>query len=191
MVITPTLRGLFGISIDAPSKTITVNPHLPASWDHAALRNLHIGDAIVNVNFVRSKGAIIVSLDTSESGIRLNTGESGVKSTSGRQLTIPDHAVQIAPVLQSPQPGGRTRSPRVLDEHYSDRKLTLTLEGPADTDAHFPLVLFSAPGLKLHAANADIASEPPSLSVHFPPSPSGPARTGELAWTTISVTLTW
>ena len=35
MVITPTLRGLFGISIDAQTKTITVNPHLPASWDHA------------------------------------------------------------------------------------------------------------------------------------------------------------
>jgi glycogen debranching enzyme len=29
MVITPTLRGLFGISIDAQTKTITVNPHLP------------------------------------------------------------------------------------------------------------------------------------------------------------------
>ena len=34
MVITPTLRGLFGISIDAQAKTITVNPHLPASWSH-------------------------------------------------------------------------------------------------------------------------------------------------------------
>ena len=33
MVITPTLRGLFGIDIDAQTKTITVNPHLPAGWD--------------------------------------------------------------------------------------------------------------------------------------------------------------
>ncbi len=30
MVITPTLRGLFGISINAQTKTITVNPHIPA-----------------------------------------------------------------------------------------------------------------------------------------------------------------
>ncbi len=35
MVITPTLRGLFGISINAQTKTITVNPHLPASGTHA------------------------------------------------------------------------------------------------------------------------------------------------------------
>ncbi|HTX75314.1 MAG TPA: hypothetical protein VMD29_03835, partial [Terracidiphilus sp.] len=40
MVITPTLRGLFGISIDAQTKTITVNPHLPADWSGADVRNL-------------------------------------------------------------------------------------------------------------------------------------------------------
>ena len=44
MVITPTLRGLFGISIDAQSKTITINPHLPATWDHATVKDLHIGN---------------------------------------------------------------------------------------------------------------------------------------------------
>ncbi len=42
MVITPTLRGLFGISIDAQSKTITVNPHLPASWNSAEVRDLQL-----------------------------------------------------------------------------------------------------------------------------------------------------
>ena len=40
MVITPTLRGLFGVTIDAQSKSITVNPHLPASWDHATINHL-------------------------------------------------------------------------------------------------------------------------------------------------------
>ena len=39
MVITPTLRGLFGIDIDAQTKTITVNPHLPASWDQGEVMN--------------------------------------------------------------------------------------------------------------------------------------------------------
>ena len=33
MVITPILRGMFGISVDAQTKTITVNPHLPAGWN--------------------------------------------------------------------------------------------------------------------------------------------------------------
>ena len=43
MVITPTLRGLFGIDIDAQTKTITVNPHLPANWDRAYIENLALG----------------------------------------------------------------------------------------------------------------------------------------------------
>jgi len=43
MVITPILRSLFGISIDAGKKTITVNPRLPAGWDRAAVNNLPLG----------------------------------------------------------------------------------------------------------------------------------------------------
>ena len=35
MVITPILRGVFGISVDAQTKTITVNPQLPAGWERA------------------------------------------------------------------------------------------------------------------------------------------------------------
>ena len=42
MVITPTLRGLFGIDIDAQTKTITVNPHLPASWDMPEILGLQV-----------------------------------------------------------------------------------------------------------------------------------------------------
>ncbi len=42
MVITPTLRGLFGLDIDAPTKTITVNPHLPAGWNSAKVMDLQL-----------------------------------------------------------------------------------------------------------------------------------------------------
>ena len=42
MVITPILRGLFGIDIDATTKTITVNPHLPAGWDSAEVMDLQL-----------------------------------------------------------------------------------------------------------------------------------------------------
>jgi glycogen debranching enzyme len=42
MVITPILRGLFGIDIDATTKTITVNPHLPASWNSAEVMDLQL-----------------------------------------------------------------------------------------------------------------------------------------------------
>ncbi len=160
MVITPTLRGLFGISVDALSKTITVNPHLPANWDHAEVRNLPIGgqngEQMVDLHFVRDKGAIVVSLGGAGRGITLLTSQPDARTAHNEQeLTIPDHAVQIAPVFQEPLPGSRARAARIVDEEYSGRTLTLAIEGLAGSEARFPLVV-SAPGVKLRVAGADL-----------------------------------
>ena len=59
MVITPTLRGLFGIDIDAQTKTITVNPHLPASWSKAEVKNLRVGDETVDLSFVQTNSEVL------------------------------------------------------------------------------------------------------------------------------------
>lgn len=40
MVFTPALRGLFGLDWDALRHTLRVAPNLPATWDHARLRNV-------------------------------------------------------------------------------------------------------------------------------------------------------
>ncbi len=56
MVIAPMLRGLFGVTCEAPSKTIHVNPHLPAEWDHARLRNVALGPIAVDLDFERTRG---------------------------------------------------------------------------------------------------------------------------------------
>jgi hypothetical protein len=39
MVITPAVRGLFGLSFDAEHKSVIVDPHLPATWQGATLRH--------------------------------------------------------------------------------------------------------------------------------------------------------
>src|ERR1700743_370632 len=54
MVVIPAVRGLFGVSQDAATQTVTVDPRLPAQWDHATLHNLHIGDAMVDLRYQRS-----------------------------------------------------------------------------------------------------------------------------------------
>ena len=40
MVVSPLLRGLFGVDWDANSKTVEVNPHLPAEWDESQVTQL-------------------------------------------------------------------------------------------------------------------------------------------------------
>jgi glycogen debranching enzyme len=66
MVITPTLRGLFGISIDAQTKTITVNPRLPAGWDHAAIMNLQIPGGPTMLDFSRNGDRLEVLIGSTQ-----------------------------------------------------------------------------------------------------------------------------
>lgn len=72
MVITPTLRGLFGIDINAATKTITINPLLPAEWDHADIYNLPLPNGAVNCSVSRVKGKPSVSCQNLKDGWKLN-----------------------------------------------------------------------------------------------------------------------
>ena len=63
MIITPALRGLFGISIDAATKTITVNPHLPPIWHGADVKHLALAGTQANLLFRRDDGFLRVLLD--------------------------------------------------------------------------------------------------------------------------------
>ena len=196
MVITPTLRGMFGISIDAQSKTITVNPHLPANWDHAELKNLAVGNERVDLLFSRSAATTKVKLRQQAGGtiglryaFGCSTPGHAECMVPGDTLTFVHPQVEIDSVSPIPTPGDPTEGLRVLGERYGDRpaRLTLTLQGRAATEAQLPLVI-DGPATNLHADGATLVtgddgrSHPPALQVHFPP--------GE-GWKTITVTLTW
>jgi glycogen debranching enzyme len=193
MVITPTLRGLFGLDIDAPTKTITVNPHLPANWDHAEIRNLRVGAETIDLAFQQSKGQLTISVNSpGPSGVKLVNLESAEKAQPGSAISLPRPAVAVVPFFRGPTPGERTGSIRILREEYSPRQLVLTLEGPAGAQVDLPVVL-AAPVPKLHVEGASLLSQPrindnagavnfPAVSVLLPP--------GE-GWKTITVTLTW
>jgi glycogen debranching enzyme len=190
MVITPTLRGLFGISIDAQTKTITVDPHLPADWRHAEVKNLRVGNSIVDLSFTQTENEILTWIKPIDSGITLRHGNSEVRRDQAMSISM--HPVKVNPFSQRPLPGDRTRSQRILNEDYGDRTLILTIEGLSGTEVPIPLVLTKA-NLKLHVEGAELHStaDPNTsgapvdgslLIVRFPPSEG---------WKTITVTLTW
>jgi glycogen debranching enzyme len=193
MVVTPTLRGLFGLDIDAQTKTITVNPHLPANWDRAEIRNIRVGSESVGLTFLQSKGEVTVSFTTHPpTGVKLASTQSGTKSLPNQSITIPRPVVAVVPFFRKPSPGDRTRSIRVLNEVYGQRQLSLTLEGPDGAQLEIPLVL-SAPAPRLHVDGAELHTQPPdgeagsparfpAISVQFP--------AGE-GWKTMTVTLSW
>ena len=145
MVITPTLRGLFGISIDAQSKTITVNPHLPADWNSAEIRNLPLPGGAETLHFNRQANHLLIDItDLAHSGWKLRSDIPGatvgqfakvrkeIRPLLAKQLAIPlpQLAVFESP-LSPPLPGERTSQPRVLSEESSEHRIRLQVEAPA------------------------------------------------------------
>jgi glycogen debranching enzyme len=54
MVLTPLVRGLLGIEVDAPAGIMTVAPHLPPDWDSVRVENVAAGPARLDVAIRRS-----------------------------------------------------------------------------------------------------------------------------------------
>ena len=58
MVITPLIRGLLGIDVDAPKRTVRIAPHLPPDWDSVAVENVPVGDERLSFTVRRAAGAL-------------------------------------------------------------------------------------------------------------------------------------
>src|SRR4051812_17347631 len=84
MVVSPAIRGLFGIETSDAGTTLHVAPMLPASWDHVALHGVRAGATRYDIAFERSPGRLL---------IRFVRGAQGPAPT-----TTPKHLV-VAPAL--------------------------------------------------------------------------------------------
>jgi glycogen debranching enzyme len=170
MVITPVLRGLFGISIDAQKKIITVSPHLPASWSRADVLNLPLpGEAGPQHLVFARRGAILEvgwSAGAEARGWHLRSDVAGATygaietgrvpgAAAPKGLRIPLPAIEVdetladqAPALRegaavpgvSPEPGAVTSRFRVLRTEQSKHQLVLAAEGLAGTTGYLALI---------------------------------------------------
>jgi glycogen debranching enzyme len=161
MVITPVLRGLFGIEIDAQKKTITVNPHLPAGWEHAEIFDLQIPGGVTSLYFTQKNGMLDVYMSpTAGDTWRLRSDIPGatfgplessrlpkkLKDAPLEGIRIPLSALDVdlslrgLHVIESveavtpgvlPTPGAQTSKFRFIHADYGAHKLMLTAEGLA------------------------------------------------------------
>jgi glycogen debranching enzyme len=73
MVISPMLRGMFGLQFDAAAHTLTFAPHIPADWKEFSIQHVAAGDAAVNLKFARTSDSITVIAGRDGSGeLKLN-----------------------------------------------------------------------------------------------------------------------
>ncbi len=60
MVVSPLLRGMFGLSADAKTSTLTFAPHLPADWNSLGIDNLRVGDNKIQLSYTRTAEGIFL-----------------------------------------------------------------------------------------------------------------------------------
>jgi glycogen debranching enzyme len=187
MVITPAMRGLFGIDANALTKTIRLDPHLPADWSEAEVRHLHVGNSIVDLTYRREGQQMSVQLkQVSGEAIRLASGKATVSVTNnGQAATFQLPVVEVSLPHKLPLPGARTAQPKVLAQTTDAHSMKLELEAKAGSTVTLKLRKNAATP-NLTAEGATIA--PPNarglgqLVVTFPEGSGYQKKSATLRW---------
>ncbi len=187
MVITPTLRGLFGISLDAATNTITLNPHLPAGWNHLTVRNLHLGATTVSLHFMREGHDLTVT--SSDPSVHLVTpADVPSHRTPAGSIAIPLPPVELGLLSHAlPAPGSAPAQLKVVSTELSAHSLTAVLTAPAGSSQQL-LVTTNQPVTPHLTGPATLTDGPATVPASQILDINFPTGTG---WQTTKITLTW
>jgi hypothetical protein len=191
MVMTPAIRGLFGISRDGAA--LVVDPHLPAAWDGATLHHLAVDGQLVDVAMRREGGSLAVQVSKTSPQILLSSkdGAKAVVANGGAtELKIPLPGVEVGIPTELPLPGASTAQLKILSESHEGRSLTLQLEAVGGSAYDFTLRVNGNSGTMAAGPRADGATIlPPSrdsalrkLHVVFPSGDGYRQVTVRISW---------
>jgi glycogen debranching enzyme len=68
MVVSPILRGLFGLHTDAENHEVTLAPHVPADWTSFGIRNVHAGKVSVDFQYRKTRDSVTIEATRSGTG---------------------------------------------------------------------------------------------------------------------------
>jgi glycogen debranching enzyme len=154
MVISPVVRGLFGLDWNASAHKLTLSPNLPAEWDQAKLHHVPLGSGDVDLEIKRQGRELLVRA----SGDVLLGSLSPGATFSGGLLRIPMPAVEAGYGHALPEPGAVTQQMKVLDQQYSANGLTLRLSGMAGSHQSMDLRI-NDPRAKVHVEGAEMPQQ--------------------------------
>ena len=180
MVVTPTLRGMFGLEWDAAANTLSVTPNLPAQWDGARISNIPIGNSQVGLELKKNRAFLSVRLTSDTSSVKLVSRASGARIEGG-ELRIPLPAVEIGMAHGLPEPGATTSQMKVLDQQASGRSLKLRLSAPGNS---IQILHLRVNDSKVHVRSdgAQIDANFSHVNVQFPPGNGYVEKLVTLSW---------
>jgi hypothetical protein len=188
MVITPALRGMFGLDVDGLSGLVRLDPHLPADWDRGEVERLHVGRSVCSLEFQRQGQSMLVKAVTNSGPVvRLESPVKGARTAAdGLSVAFLLPPVEVAVPHELPLPGARTSQMKVLAETVTTHSMTLELEANGGSVVELQLRR-NAPKLNVRVEGASISPEKgesglDSLIVKFPPGEGYKQQTVTLQW---------
>jgi glycogen debranching enzyme len=181
MVISPTLRGLFGLEWSAAENALTLTPSLPADWNEAKILRVPLGKSKLDVEMRRNGSNLIVRLSGDGSNsIKLRSRAPASRFENG-ELRIPLPAIEVAIAHEMPEPGDRTSQMKVLDQQASPRSLRLRLSAPANSRQTLFLRL-NDPAVHPRIDGAGGSLDSHQLPIQFPPGAGYVEKSVTISW---------
>ncbi|MFI5092956.1 MAG: amylo-alpha-1,6-glucosidase [Candidatus Acidiferrales bacterium] len=161
MVVSPLLKGMFGLEKDATRKTLTFVPHVPASWTEFQIKNVRVGASIVGLSYHKTLGEITLEATRTGGDCRLdyelplpNTAWDVRVDVNGRvqsfdnEISSEDHHVKISIALKQGKNTIRIRAPGDFGVSYESqlpelgsKSEDLRILSKTIPDAHSPMEL--------------------------------------------------
>jgi glycogen debranching enzyme len=110
MVVSPILRGMFGLQTDAEKHEITLAPHVPADWTTFAIRNVHVAGVSVDFRYQKTEDGITLEAK------RTGTGDCWVEFSPAFSLRT-----QVVSVQMNGRPLPFKTEPNGNDQHLAAR----------------------------------------------------------------------
>ena len=184
MVLTPALRGLFGLDWDALHRTLRLSPHLPAAWNTARLVNVRLGESRLEIEYRRAGKQLNVTVRSAEAEVlcvvlgdapRERPCSAPASTTHELSIDLPPVELDIPHGL--PLAGSGTTGLKVTAQSSAPDRAVFELEAEAGSTVELPLRVHRD-GVRV--SGGEVARE--RLVVRFP---------AGLGRQSVTVTFTW
>ncbi len=144
MLLSPAIRGLFGLEANALAHTLRVAPQLPAEWNEATLENVPVGQDRFHAEIRRMGTHLDIDVSSPEPTVlclaqQLSDALCKAPADRHHHLAVPLPALEIIALPAPSVEGARTKNLKIIRLERASHALTLTLEAPGGTVQHLQL----------------------------------------------------